>query len=130
MTSIYCDRRSVYATSVVAMTVPKFMQQRALMMVFFDDDEIRANDGHSDFLSVDFGIDDCPAGLNDCAGGKAGRLQAPVSHDMENGLFRRNKVVRDDAAVTAPPYGFRTHYRAAPFLPHVDQMIKTSTKRV
>lgn len=98
------------------------------MMVFFDDDEIRAIDGHSDFLSVHFGIDDRPVRLNDCAGRKAGRLQAPLSHDMENGFFRRNKVVRDDAAVTAPPYNFRTHYHAAPLLPHVDQIIKTSTK--
>jgi hypothetical protein len=61
------------------------------------------------------GIDDRAAGLNESARSKVGRLQATVPHNVENSLPTGDKIIGDDAAVTSPPYGLRTHYRAAPF---------------
>lgn len=95
-----------------------------------DDDKTSAVDCGSDCLPIWFGINDRPAELNHCARRKVSRLQPPPSHDMEYGFLRRNKVVGDDAAVTSPPYGFRTHYHAASLSPYVDQMVKASTKSV
>ena len=65
--------------------------------------------------SMRSGIDDRPAGLNESARSKVGRLQATVPHNVENSLPTGDNIIGDDAAVTSPPYGLRTQYRAAPF---------------
>jgi len=50
------------------------------------------------------GIDDRPAGLNDSARSKVGRLQATVPHNVENGFPTSDKIIGNNAPVTSPPY--------------------------
>ena len=74
------------------------------------------------------GIEDRAAPLNDSARSKAGRLPTAQPHDVENGLPAGDEIIANDAPVAAPPHGFRTHDRTAPFAPLLKQMLEAREK--
>jgi hypothetical protein len=69
-----------------------------------DDDMMSGLSCHSCARSMGGGIDDRPAGLNDSARSKAGRLQATLPHNVKNGFPAGDKIIGDNAAVASPPY--------------------------
>ena len=71
------------------------------------------------------GVDDHAVGLDEGTCGQAGRLGAAMPHDVEHSCPVGDQMVDDDTAVAPPPYGFRTHDRAAPVAPLTKQILKT-----
>src|SRR5690606_37283566 len=74
------------------------------------------------------GIDDRTVGPRDRPVRQPRGLRAAL-HDVRDGGARHDQIVGDDAAVAAPPDGFRAHDRAAALAADVDQMRQSLSKR-
>ena len=74
------------------------------------------------------GIGDRPTGLNDGARCRAGRLQAALPHNVENGFPAGDKIIGDNAPVASPPYSLRTHHRAPPLASLIEKMLEARVK--
>src|SRR5262249_41473296 len=58
------------------------------------------------------------------------RLDAILAENVEHGLASGDQIIRDDAPVTSPPYRFRAHDRAGPFMSQRAQTRKSAMERL